>query len=240
MIVVCYLFLTLAKYYPLKSVAVSKFLSVITISGISALLLLQGCSRGKNIDYGPDSWNFSISGDLYVGDTLKFQSTAPDNSLFQWTFGDGNSSTQAQPRHVFYSIPYNSGGIISDTVTLVVNNDIYHAVVKPINLKPAVPRISKNWSWTGGYFKKYGNCCPTITDHTLNDTTFAISKVDDYTINVWGVSLPFLADSNYFSNVKARPPYNATYVIYKPDTLFFLQSSGDSAGGVMVSYFHKF
>jgi len=235
------LFLTLLKYYPLKTSVRFNFLLFVASLGAIAVFALQGCGRGTNLTPGITSWNFSVSGDLYVGDTLRFQSTAADNSIFKWTFGDGNSSTQASPAYVYYSIAHDlSGAIMPDTVTLVVNNDIYHSVVKTITLKPPVPRISQTWSWTGGYFTKYGNCCPTVSNHALNDTTFAITAVDDNTINVWGVNLPFLADSNYFSTIKSTMQYNATTVIYKPDTLFFSQASGDANGGAMITYFHVF
>jgi len=235
------LFLTLSKYYQLKTKVLSKTLSVVASVGVIIMLTLQGCGTGTNLVATPNSWNFSISGDLYVGDTLKFQSTAGDNSIFLWTFGDGNSSTQAAPYFAYYSIAHDKyGSIINDTVTLVVNNDIYHSVVKTILLKPPVPRISQSWSWTGGYFKKFGTCCPTLSDHPLSDTNFAITRVDDYTINVWGENLPFLADSNYFSNIKATIPPNFTTVTFTRDTLFFRQSTGTDSGGVVITYYHKF
>src|SRR3954465_724319 len=104
--------------------------------------MLHGCGEGNNLTYAPTSFNFSVTGNLFRGDTLRFQSSAGDNSVFQWTFGDGNSSTQPSPYHVYYTIAHNNAGaIVSDTVTLVINNDIYHPVIKTINLKPPVPRL---------------------------------------------------------------------------------------------------
>jgi hypothetical protein len=203
--------------------------------------VMLGCGKGTTLPAGPGAFNFSVSGDLYMGDTLRFQSTAGDNSVFLWTFGDGHSSSQPAPYHVYYKLPHDQNdNIISDTVTLVVNNDIYHTVMKPLLIKPPVPALNKSWSWTGGYFKKHGTCCPSLSDHPLADTNFAITAVDDYTIRVWGVRLPFLADSNYFSNTKSATYLNATYIIYTPDTLYFQQNSGDTSGGFQVTYWHVF
>ena len=238
-------FLTLPKYFPLSSFSF-KTLSAVASFGVVLTLLLQSCAKGTNIVPSSGSWNFSITGaaangSYYVGDTLKFISTAGDNSIFSWTFGDGNSSLRPTPSFVYYSIAHDTlGNIVSDTVTLVVNNDVYHSVVKTITLKPPVPRICKTWTWTGGYFKKYGTCCPSISDQPLSDTTFAINKINDYTIDVLGTSLPFLADSNYFSNTKAAGFFDATYVIYTGDTLFYHQRTGTDSGGYDVTYFHKF
>jgi hypothetical protein len=217
---------------------------LVAFLSVSAMLMSQGCGTGNNLETRPTSWNFSISGDVdgsyYLGDTLKFQSTAADNSGFTWTFGDGNRSILAAPTYAYYAIAHDINGIIADTITLVVNNDIYHSVVKPITLKPPVPRIAKPWSWTGGYFKIIGNCCPSIIDHPLADTIFDITKIDDYTIGVWGLSMPYLVDSNYFSNIRSTDTNNATYVIYTRDTLFFKQRTGVDTGGYQVTYFHKF
>lgn len=230
---------------------VSKNLLIVVLVVLGGGMLMQSCTSGTNIVAAPSSWNFSISGSgssgnstsnvFYIGDTLKFQSTAPDNSVFQWTFGDGNSSTRPTPLYAFYSIPSDSlGNIIDDTVTLVVNNDVYHPVVKTIILKPPVPRISNVWNWTGGYFKKYGTCCPSLSDGPLHDTTFAITKIDDYTVNVFGANIHYRADSNFFSNSSSGLYHNATYLRYTKDTMFFQQNSGTDSGGYVITYYHLF
>ena len=224
----------------MKQIAHFKRPLFLLLSGLVTLLLAQSCGTGNNLDARPGAYNFSVTGNLYVGDTLRFQSTAPDNSIFIWTFGDGNSSVSAAPVYAYYKIAHDNLGIISDTVTLIVNNDIYHPVIKPITLKPPVPRISKTWNWAGGYFRKYGNCCPALSDHGLNDTTFSIAKVDDYIIKTWGLNLPFQADSNYFSTLKSTGKNNATYVKYTRDTLYFKQVTGDDSGGYIITYYHKF
>lgn len=227
----------------MKTVVSSKFIIPAVVAAL-AFFMLQSCGKGTPLVGSPSAWNFSISADsprYYLGDTLKFQSTAPDNSVFMWSFGDGGSSSRSRPAYVYYSIPYDAQGhMISDTVTLVVNNDIYHSVVKTIKILPPVPRLSRSWAWQGGFLKKFGHCCPSITDHPLNDTIFSISGVDDSTISVWSAGLQYHADSNYFTNARPSIIHNETYVKYTADTLFFSRNSGDDSGGYTVSYYHVF
>lgn len=201
---------------------------------------LAGCGEKVPLKATSSTYEISWSGDLVVGSSIQFQSSAPDKKSLLWIFSDGVTTTETSPVHMFYKVSSIGSVQVEDTVTLIVDNDIYHPNRKIFKLLPPVPFIINNFSWKGGKFKMYGNCCPGLSDHALNDTNFVIAKVDSNTVRTWGAELPYLADSNYFSNERAAGRYNAVWLRYTKDTLYFMQTSGDKDGWAEVTYYHKF
>lgn len=201
---------------------------------------LSGCGEKVPLKATNSTYDISYSGDLIVGNAIQFQSSTPEKKKVLWIFSDGVTSAEQSPLHTFYKVSHIGNQIVEDTVTLIVDNDIYHPNRKTFTLLPPVPFITKNFPWKGGKFKMYGSCCPGLTDHALNDTTFAIAKVDSNTVRTWGAELPYLADSNYFSNERTAGRYNAVWIRYTKDTLYFKETSGDKDGWAEVTYYHKF
>ncbi len=202
--------------------------------------LLTGCGEKVPLPHAKTGYEISYSGNLVIGDTISFQSTAPAGSTFKWTFGDGVTSLEATPKHTYYRAQSSGALIIDDTVTLIVNNDIYYPNMKFLRLKPAVQRVKGTHTWKGGKFTLHGGCCPGLTNHALSDTTFVVTVTDSLTVKTWGTNLPFLADSNYFSNERNVGHFNATWLKYTKDTLFFRQRSGTDTGWAETTYYHKY
>jgi len=215
-----------------------------TISRLACAILLvvaaTGCGEKVPLEAKKSTFDISYSGNQFIGDTIRFQSSAPYGKKLTWKFGDGTTSTETSPQHVYYHVPYVGNTIVEDTVTMIVDNDIYQPNIKLLLLKPGIQKLVANFNWSGGRFTLHGNCCPALTDHVLNDTIFMISAVDEYTIGAWGSSLPYLPDSNYYSNERVTGRYNAVWVAYTPDTLFFKQRSGTKDGWAEITYFHKY
>jgi|GEM_PF-6458747 len=213
------------------------------ISWPLALLLLLWTSAGcekNDVPKQQPTYEISYSGEPELGEPLTFQSTAPAGATYLWEFNDGNFSSQQTPTYTYYTLRNNGADIADDTVTLIVNSDIYRPSYKIFRLKPGVSKVTGTRVWRWGKFITHGSCCPGASSHALNDTTFGVTKTDDYTVKVWGVNLKYLADSNYYSNERSAGWYNATTLIYRKDTMYFIQRTGlDTSWGETV-YAHKF
>lgn len=61
----------------------------------TVMVLIASCSRPVA--------NFSYSGDAQVLDTISFENTSEKAETYEWEFGDGNTSDQASPEHVYKS-----------------------------------------------------------------------------------------------------------------------------------------
>lgn len=208
-----------------------------SIVALSLILALASCGEKVPLDNDRSLYEISFTGKQEIGEPMKFQSSAPIGAELQWKFSDGSVYTVESPQHTFYSISRDGDVIVEDTVTLIVNNAIYIPNIKTFLLKPGVSKVAGMNTWTGGYLSVNGDCCPGLTSHVLNDTAFPVAAVDDYTVNTWGVDLPYLVDSNCYSTVKRAGWYNTTMVKYTKDTIYFVQRSGSEDGWIEVSYY---
>jgi hypothetical protein len=215
----------------------SKLLSV---SAFALVALVSGCGEKVPLPARKSTYDISISGDLYLGEPIQFSTNAPSGKRLLWKFGDGETSIETSPIHIYSTVPSNGSAILDDTVTLIVDNDIYQPNTSTFRLKPGIRLLLGTHVWKGGKFTMHGNCCPGYTNHVLADTIFNIAAVDEYTIGTWGNSLPYLADSNYYSNERVTGMYNNTWIKYTTDTIYFNQRSGSQAGWYEVSYYHKY
>jgi hypothetical protein len=207
---------------------------------LGLLFLFASCGEKVPLDGHHPAYDISYSGNLILGEPIRFQSSAPAGSSLLWKFGDGTVSTQFSPTYSYYSIAHVGNTIVDDTVVLIVDNDIYHPNIKYFQLKPCVNKVAGNFFWQGGTFAIHGNCCPGLSDHSLPDTTFKVFPVDDYTVSTWSGKLNYLVDSNYYSNERSSSRYNATWLKYTKDTLYFMQRSGTDTGWAEIRYFHKY
>ncbi len=201
---------------------------------------MTGCGEKVPLPHAKTDYNITYTGDLRIGEVIQFQTDAPSTSTFQWSFGDGQTSIEPSPKHIYYRPAAKGATIVEDTVTVIIDNDIYHPNKITLLLTPPVPKVTGTRTWKGGFFSLHANCCPGLNDHSLNDTLFNVINVNPSTVRSWGVNLPYLADSNYFSNERSVGRYNATYVQYTKDTIFFWQRSGTDTGWAEVRYHYKF
>lgn len=204
--------------------------------------MLTGCGEKQNLDTPEPYYDISYTGEAQLGDTLYFTSTAPMNKSHEWDFGNGVTSVELEPRYVFYTMPHNGTTILDDTVTLIVNHAVYRPNIKVIRLRPGISKITGNWVWKGGKVMLYGNCCPGMTAGSLNDTTFAVTAIDTFTVRAGSANLTYLADSNYYSDERHANTghYNSTTLRYTPDTLYFTSRNGTDTGWVETTYYHKY
>jgi hypothetical protein len=160
-----------------------------------------GCTHKDAVTLAPLVFDFSYSGSMKIQDTILFVSNAPATATFLWKFGDGTTSTQSTPDHV-YTIAMN------DTVSLIVNNDSAHPILKPIKLTANTGRVVGSWHWTRDSF---GGLYPL-------DTTFPIEAVNDSAVRVWGEILPYNQHNAHANTFQTF----FTMLFRKNDTLFFV------------------
>jgi hypothetical protein len=94
------------------------FLDYKVLLYILAASLLCSCKKSSiNPQYSFTDSTYLGVYTYTTGDTIYFQSNAPASSKFLWSFGDGTTSGDAQPKHVYYQ-----RGTMNATLT--VNGDI--------------------------------------------------------------------------------------------------------------------
>lgn len=84
----------------------------ILITVITVLSLFTMCEKD------PPKASFTHSSDSYeAGDTINFTNTTSEGESYEWTFGDGSTSTEENPWHIF-----NDPGNYEVTLTATNNN----------------------------------------------------------------------------------------------------------------------
>jgi PKD repeat protein len=108
----------------MKYVPISKSIPAI-------IILLIGCSlfsckkTAKTTAKTTATYDFYYTGTTTVGSKIHFFSTAPVTSSFLWTFGDGSTSTDSVPDHIYttsdsfmVALVVDGGGPVSKHVTI--------------------------------------------------------------------------------------------------------------------------
>jgi PKD repeat protein len=88
-----------------------KMKSIHLLAAITALLLITMCEKDSpkaSFTHGSESYE--------AGDTIFFHNTSTNANAYEWDFGDGNTSTEKNPWHIFDS----TGNY---TVTLISENE---------------------------------------------------------------------------------------------------------------------
>ncbi|WP_026473132.1 PKD domain-containing protein [Alkaliflexus imshenetskii] len=109
----------------------SSFLKLsLLFAGFAAIALMVGCSSDdKEADPVPPVAKFSFSVD---GQSVVFTNESTNAQSYQWTFGDGNTSTEANPTHEFedygtFSVKLTAtgaGGVDEVTNNVVIESPI--------------------------------------------------------------------------------------------------------------------
>lgn len=121
---------------------------------------------------------YSIKGVLCTGDQVSFVSDNPDAKEYLWDFGDGTTSTDAAPTHV-----YNNKGVYK--VSLKVDGEYYAKGQDTLRIyrKPEYTnQITKSWNWdiTRKQYMPYYRYTETKTWVA----TFPVSYVNSLTVSV--------------------------------------------------------
>ncbi|XZF14441.1 PKD domain-containing protein [Chitinophagaceae bacterium MMS25-I14] len=194
---------------------------------IALFFALDSCK--KDTDSNSLNPDFSWSGSTLIGDTLVFQCTLPGN--YVWIFGDGDSSTEAQPAHLYHkpgkytvSLKFSSGTFLQ-------------TVTKTVAITAGTARLAGTYKWSG-YFHSWVGA--SSTTYPLNDTVFSITALTDSTIGVWGDYLRFYG---YYPDDKYElfllhdwPTYMLEYH-FDTDSVYFIYNPTTSLGSGWLEHY---
>jgi hypothetical protein len=152
------------------------------------------------------AFDFTYSGTPAAGYPVSFTSNVAAGASFLWNFGDGSTSGDAAPSHVF-----SANGVFD--VSLTINNEPDHIIKKAVNIFADgvyLSSIAGTRLWHHIYTDAYP-WPPYHTAHVLADVTMSVAIIDPATIVVGGDTLTYnstmLSDSvmvfsynNYYEN----------------------------------------
>lgn len=138
-------------------------------------------------------YDFSVAGGLVTNDTLTFTAVAypATGNTYNWSFGDGTTSSGAQPIHL-----YTTAG--SYPVTLTVNNDEEYKVIKTLKIVKAAA-----YTRTIAGTRIFHNCQTVVhwVDGTKDTTSYGDSTVAITYLN--GISLRALGETYTYNEDKS-------------------------------------
>lgn len=176
------------------------YLVVLTIAAIAGVI---SCKKKSSSTPKPVySYSFTDSGNMYTFNTISFRSAAPKGCTYIWKFGDGGTSNDSFPTHVYTTAD-------SFTITLIVNNDSAHATSGKLHISSTTGRIGGNYPHCheGGKVQsvKWPINFPGIIYNTdISNFAFSIKVNNEVSVS--------LADS--VSHV-----YNATIILNRNDAI---------------------
>lgn len=166
--------------------------------------MAPGCKKkDTSADNYTVTFDFSYTGVPCPGSQIHFKAAAPPGVSLHWDFGDGTSSTDSTPSHIYNSVD-------SFNVTLVINGNPLYTVSKKVAVFKAplyTQNLAGNYTWRHTY-NSYGSSGHD-TNLTLAPTTFAINYIDVVTIAIGADTLIYDPGSSsdyylYFSKLADR------------------------------------
>ncbi len=178
-------------------------------------LLLNGCKKDKKSDPVPTTppisspaYDFSFPGQkYYIGDSVRFSSTAPAGTPLLWNFGDGDTSTDFTPVHVYYSYGQHY-------ITLMANNDNNQVVRKSIDIDQYAIQYAYDLPFYPGKSISFTSTVPPGSTYLWNfgdsTTSTEASPAHSYTHGgMFKVSL-------VFNNTPSKILYDSVYISLYP------------------------
>lgn len=139
--------------------------SIFSFSLFFSLLILAGCDSQTDAPTGPDA-NFSVIGyDKPAPATASFINTSVDATTYLWNFGDGVTSTDFNPSHL-----YNFPGTFPVTLK-VTNGSKSDSICKLVDIEIAVPANQSSFSY---FFDKCSGYPVGAAFKTLNPASTAV------------------------------------------------------------------
>jgi PKD domain len=188
-----------------------KKLNSLFVLTILMVLLLSACRKAQEIKYNDDEEaNFTYT---IVGDTAFFTNSSVGINSYSWNFGDGTTSTEDNPTHVFpgkgeYLISLSSGDIKANTMLSIdksspvkVNDgtfdDWINVTTNVINSgATAGVAIQGKFDYDANYIYFYIEQATTLADETII-TVFFNTDQDNET-GFYPGSFTDLGVDNYF------------------------------------------
>lgn len=103
-----------------------------------SMIFLIGCNPESIVNKPVASFDYSPKENIKITDTIKFSNSSEFSNYYYWDFGDGSTSTEKEPTHL-----YNIYG--SYKVTLITTNDgLMDTISNNINISYSV---SFNETW---------------------------------------------------------------------------------------------
>ncbi|MBR9845747.1 MAG: PKD domain-containing protein, partial [Algicola sp.] len=181
-----------------------KNLGVIFFLLISSALAFSITLKSEIILFAPPVVDFTFNNNACSGQSVSFNSTVTGDGPFEynWNFGDGSSSTQANPNHVFTTL---GCGTQNFNVTLVVTDDNGEtsSLSQTVTILQA-PNIDFTDENALPFEEPFENCNSTSIAYTIEVGNNSSSNgcISSYAIN-WG-------DGNIENNVSF--PISHTYL----------------------------
>lgn len=166
--------------------AVSTYTVTLIVNGDAAHAISKALNVGLFLPH-----SFTWAGVPFTDSVVVFRSNVPSDSSFNWNFGDGTTSTDSTPSHVFHT-----AGTYS--VTLTVNSHAASSVTEQVTIAndPVYTHAMAGmrvWHDTGYLFLS----APSTTAYPHPDASFALSIISDAEVAFNGRSTYY---QPYYSN----------------------------------------
>lgn len=134
-----------------------------------SMIVFTSCDNTDTLNVSA-CYTYSPESDLQTGDTVYFSNCSENAVNFTWDFGDGTTSTEAEPYHVF-----DAPGIFDVTLT-AINENVSNIVTKQINVDADLAFIINYGSYnttssTISAFNKYTDVVINAYYEYVNNTT---------------------------------------------------------------------
>ncbi len=146
---------------------------------------------------------------------INFIDNSIDGDVYTWDFGDGNTSSVADPEHIYY-MPgtYTVSQTVSDTITLADSTTFQTIVITGNTFSTIAPAVCDNYtSPSGNIFNVSGVYMDTIENACGCDSIVTINLIVNNSTNFTDIhtacgSFTWIDGNTYFSNNDT-----ATYIL---------------------------
>ncbi|MDX8341080.1 PKD domain-containing protein [Draconibacterium sp. IB214405] len=184
---------------------------------------------------------------IQVGDTVFFSNTSTEALTFVWSFGDGETSTEADPFHI-----YNEPGVY-DVTLVAANGDLTDMISRQVNVAADLTYIINYGSYSGD--KATVSAYNKYTDEVINEYYTSVNGVNmvsnvqyayNYNGNIYMMGnnsdQVFWVDNKTFeqtSNAITEGIVKPRYCVGQDDYLYVSCWGGDIWADESLSYIAK-
>jgi PKD repeat protein len=122
--------------------------NVVVFLGIFSFVILTGCKKDEDVLDPIASFNYEIDATDYL--KVKFENFSQNADSYSWAFGDGQTSTEANPTHT-----YAQAGNYNVVLTARNKNNVSHEFPQTIEIKDPNEALAKLAGQTSKTWKLY-------------------------------------------------------------------------------------